>query len=145
MNNPTEKQIKKFWEYFGFVSRGRSYTGKILLVAPDELEWFDECVKDVDAGGYTRMPEKDRHYSPLPITLNNLSRYAIPKLDSFELEYDYRMSTEERSAHGQIITHSDYIYTALAILGVNTASAEDKDPALASFWAIFQVIRLARR
>jgi len=71
---------KTFWEYFGFEQRGRSYTGKNIFVAPDEIEYFDKCVAGIDSNGYARMPEKDNYYKLPKTTLDNLFKYCVPKL-----------------------------------------------------------------
>ncbi len=125
---PTEQQIVEFWEWCGFVGRGRSYTGNILLVAPDEVDWFDECVKDVGKSSYGRMPEKDKHYSPLPIDLNNLFEYAVPKAR----EYYKKLSDS--------FLPQSYLHTITPLLEGWVDDLEDgRDPARALFWALWEV------
>uniref|UniRef100_A0A6M3L2Q5 Uncharacterized protein n=1 Tax=viral metagenome TaxID=1070528 RepID=A0A6M3L2Q5_9ZZZZ len=82
---PTNKQIKEFWEK--------------LSPTPDDWRMYEIWL-------YSGYP---------PIDLNNLFKYAVPKLDQ-----------------------SRY-YKALSSIFYYDAIKED--PALALFWAIYQVIK----
>jgi len=129
--NPTDEQIRKLWEWCGFIGRGRSYTGQEIWIAPDEIEWFDKCVADIHNDGYARMPEKDSYYKLPPIDLNSLFLYAVPKItpktlmmetygDNGELKYDWCVLSDKTNG--------------------GIWNGNDKDPALALFKAILEVI-----
>ena len=119
---PSDKQEQEFWELCGFVKRGHSYAGKELWVAPEDIEWFDKCVKDIDKNGYAKMPEKDSYYALRPIDLNNLFKYAVPKLENYHL--------------GSVVNG----HIAIAWRQGTNFHSTDKDPALALFWAIYKAL-----
>ncbi len=96
---PTEAQIKEFWEWCGF---------ECYSTALEDL-WF-------------RMPG-DESYKLLPIDLNNLFKYAVPKLDGFKL---FAQAECPDMVFAEARTVNRYF------------KAGDKDPALALFWAIWE-------
>ena len=102
MNNPTEAQIKEFWEWCG---------------------WKQDSI-----GNWLYPPqyknEQFRMYGIPPITLDNLFKYAVPKVDRYRLEDDW----------SKIEKHFAY-----AEIGEKSGSAWDKDPALALFRALDKV------
>ena len=93
---PTQEQIKKFWERCK-AGRKNSYP---------------------TAYGETVYPELD---------LNNLFKYAAPKLDSLTDMNFYR--------RGELWKVDLIFHDIPAVRGVNA------DPALALFWAIWEVIK----
>ncbi len=99
MNEPTEAQIKEFWEWCGLIKIKRGWK-------------FPNGDALIDCG------------NP-PIDLNNLFRYAVPKLDKYRLEVDW--SKIER-------------HFAYAEIGEKSGTVWNDDPALALFWAIWAVI-----
>jgi len=104
MNNPTQEQIKEFWEMCGF------YQSTLL----GSRDW---CTPEGEICSHINL-----EYPP-PIDLNNLFRYAVPKLDGgITVQFD-KFEDTGWFAHleNQIMT------------------TEDKDPALALFWALRQV------
>lgn len=109
MNKPTDEQIKEFWEWCGcqVVSFSHFLDGSVVydLVFTDKAE--------------------ARYYKTLidSIDLNNLFKYAVPKLECLTIE----VGEGETSVRIIKIPHVYY--------GV------DKDPALALFWAIWKIIK----
>ena len=101
LDKPTEEQIKEFWEWCG--KRKRPHLGQLKTMSAKELS-------DLQA-------RYDR--ALLPIDLNNLFKYAVPKL-------------LETINEGR----------AIMLLGIDWIRAviiKRQDPALALFWAIWQV------
>jgi len=118
---PNGEQAKKFWKKFGF---------------------SQERVKGVYDIGYSNMWKNDKGYwhSALPpITLDNLFKYAVPKLEGvgisrkFETRGERIVPTEYWSA---IVTEKP---EGRDIFATMQGVATDKDPALALFWAIYSV------
>ena len=104
---PIDTQVREFWFKFG--------------LRCDNVGWYVpinevDAVPDYYIGGLS-TPDLD---------LNNLFKYAVPKLG--ELRLRMLGQTKKRmfycSVGGNILSHS-YV--------------EDKDPALALFWALWQV------
>jgi len=103
MDEPTEAQVKEFWEWCGF-SIG---------------EYIDEWVAPDSYTCFHGMP---------PLNLNNLFKYAMPKLPLLRFSYEtqtipklYRWETmEANQPHLTVV--------------------ESNDPTLALFWAIWEVI-----
>ena len=100
MTEPTEEQIKEFWEWCGQKRENRSEYGRL----PD---W-----------GYP------------PIDLNNLFKWAVPKL------YECSLSLSGMQPN-------ELYWCAEVSLRENDLTTEEynKDPALALFWAIYKVIK----
>jgi len=100
MTEPTKDQIKQLWEWCGF--RQSNIRG---------VWWYP-------AGGATR--------EGLPsIDLNNLFKYAVPKVTSIELK---TWACEPHASQATIWFDGE------------TYSAAREAPALALFWAIWQVM-----
>jgi hypothetical protein len=96
---PSKEQIKEFWEWCGLTQNHWT------------KEWF--------VNPHTRA-------EPQPVLdLNNLFKYAVPKLHTVRLEYDY---FEQGKQFG------------VSTAGNRTTYARANDPALALFWAIWEVI-----
>jgi len=68
MDKPIENGMRKFWEWCGFRKAGGGWTD-IVYKYPVEIDLPDPT--SIFDGKYAQLP---------PIDLNNLSRYAIPKL-----------------------------------------------------------------
>ena len=109
---PTEEQIKKFWEWCGFTI-GDYPEPK---VAPDEKAWYDPSGQFFC--GLHNM---------LPIDLNNLFKYAVPKLGDID-GFAVWESTD------------GWVWEIIDQMAEAAAEGIDKDPALALFWAIWKVI-----
>ena len=94
---PTEEEIKEFWEWCGIPT-------------------------NIDTNG-DRFYLTEGKWTGLPIDLNNLFKWAVPKV------------IEE----GLTISHYfDNPVTWSVEIGMS--ETKDKDPALALFWAIYKVI-----
>jgi len=110
MNEPTQEQIKEFWEWCGFEfiktsTKWGAYTGSY---------WISPC-----GPIHTFLPDID---------LNNLFKYAVPKLgDSLEIEL-FMPSTSWLCQIKQRTTT------------IATSQGYHKDPALALFWAIWEML-----
>lgn len=111
MNKPTEEQIKEFWEWCGL-----KYTCPY---------WVDE---NGDCALY------GEYYSELlsSINLNNLFKYALPELLFFIVEFNCT------STDGNCVVTLEDFYLAQP---VKKYQAENKNPALALFWAIYKLIK----
>jgi len=117
--NPSEEQIKRFWEYFGFkfveTASGKKI-GKLF-----DADVIDSCVVAVYPDGY-----RDTEH-PV-IDLNNLFKYAVPKL-TIEDDWVWEMLQE-------------WFYNAMRNSNYRKDSVKS---ALALFWAINKVIEDATK
>lgn len=110
MKKPTEEQIQIFWEWCGF---------------------YQDATKEWDGDGYYvhtgwYSPNKKECCGLPDIDLNNLFKYAVPKLSMYEL-----------NSYNNDGIHSAWI--SLELDGWHKC-ATSQDPALALFWAIYGVI-----
>ena len=99
---PTQEQIKEFWEHF--------------------VKDHQVCI--VESSGAT-------HFETLPIDLNNLFKYAVPKL--YEQDYYYDLLQWNTGQHKAIINKKTVEWA------VTASDAVAETPALALFWAIYEV------
>ena len=97
MDKPTEEQIKELWEYFG-------------------LTYFD---------GWFYDTKRVMSYDEIP-DLNNLFKYAVPKLG---------LVTLQKADH-----HKESVATVVDYQNEKHGRNINEDPALALFWAIWEVI-----
>ena len=113
MNNaePTQEQLKKFWEWCGFkwiIDIHSNYWSE----TQDYSHWKNPDGKDC------KFPD---------ITLDNLFKYAVPKLVRYKLECADMMNK----------THRATFWT-----GATTyVEVDSNKPELALFWAIYSVIK----
>jgi len=98
MNRPTEAQIKEFCEWCGFRH----------TESPNEF---------IRRNWWTNPEHLCESHLP-PIDLNNLFKYAVPKLESWDCIIDWAIDMINAYADGRTL----------------------KDPALALFWAIYEVV-----
>ena len=109
---PTEEKIKRFWEWCGFTvtSKGVIYGDAIMV--------DDSC----------------HHIMELPeIDLNNLFKYAVPKLHAYVLQSFHKNHSYH---HASVVLNE---YTGLEdVIVSSTDVPRDEDPALALFWAIYK-------
>ena len=121
MNEPTEEQIKKFWEWCGWK---RIPLGKHNFHYERGEKVMDWLAPDSDRSS-TRLPDID---------LNNLFKYAVPKV--LATGHWLGMITTQLSSGTQ--------YTFVIYVEKYRDKAEheasDRDPALALFWAIYKVM-----
>ena len=109
---PTDVQVKKFWERCGFIYK------------PD----WEKCWK---------YPNSPHHQSTatLKITLNNLFKYAVPKLLEKEGYYfELRSPYKDMPYCAVIGKHNEYEAWTLH-------SSENEDPALALFYALQEAMK----
>jgi len=119
---PTEEQIKRFWEWCGF----RHITAKYCKLCK---RWEGEYWLKERIGRRIYRPEL------LVLDLNNLFKYAVPKIESLDIVGLYP-SNENNKLWSCILTRFG--------LDKDTV-AYGKDPALALFWAINKVIEDATK
>lgn len=110
---PTKEQIKEFWEWYGV-------KGKYFV--HDTYGEFGGRVTGV------KYP---------PIDLNSLFKWAVPKLQS---KFTYPEVSFEYGVHGNMtvicrVEYSSFVDKEMKIV----AKVEDKDVALALFWALWKV------
>lgn len=105
---PTEVQVKEFWEKFGF---GKDSIGNIT---------FPDSTENMPIYGGADYPSID---------LNNLFKYAVPKLDHPNILLYYDGNVKEWFCKLTIAQHP----WEIGEFGEN--------PALALFWAIQEVIK----
>ena len=110
---PNEEQIKELWEWCGFRRLPEGKAGYHFEHCEKIMNWMQPDYKD----SYKSMP-----YLP-EIDLNNLFKWAVPKLYS------------ELSKAGKYY-RMKWLYEA-----IEEAVIDNKDPALALFWAIWEVIQ----
>jgi len=104
---PTQEQIKEFWEWCGFQKKkGAGY-------------WQPSTYLTLTLD----LP---------PIDLNNLFKYAVPKLGSPVMLSTYLDETE--AILPALFVDEEDIFSL-------PISVKDKDPALALFWALWEVKR----
>lgn len=112
---PTKEQIQRFWKWCGFKeTRIDNYY--------DDNSRFIGWVYPNNLTKCTYLPEPD---------LNNLFKYAVPKLNIF-----YSVT------FGKVAKSNDWA-AELCVVGNGNKTAHigsDSDPALALFWAIWEVI-----
>ena len=112
MKEPTEEQVKEFWEWCGF-TRSNSQNNYI-------------------AGRVWHYPNGTEEWNfPIPIDLNNLFKYAVPIVYKAGLQIVF-----------QCLSTSRYdCYIADPYERKSTKTITNTDPALALFWAIREVIK----
>lgn len=125
----TQEQIKKFWEWCGF---------KFKPFAPQYEEPGEAHLYFIYApdGGLDELDEDPNTHLPF-IDLNNLFKYAV-ELKIKELKYRVEYSIDYSYADwGKEPLHCwSILKGSHQLLG----QADGKDPALALFWAIWEVI-----
>lgn len=125
MTKPTEEQITKFWEWCGF-----------KYVRVDTIPWHkkpeDYQTNIWYANNHWVYPDGSRNKDCPSIDLNNIFKWAVPKLERNNL-YNYIHFGFDKSCP-EITTVQLTFQDKL--LGVG----DSKDPALALFWAIWRVI-----
>lgn len=110
---PTQKQIKKFWEWCGFARLPEGNRGYHYEQTVKTMNWLPPYETEIYAS-----------ISFLPaIDLNNLFKYAVPKLSAGCLLW-----YGENKGYG-------------AVINLPHRESESDDPALALFWAIWEVIK----
>ena len=120
MTEPTDEQVKEFWEWCGFYQEdGESYMDstpyKVWKHPSNLLHDF----------GYKAFPG-------LLVDLNNLFKYAVPKVTYCEL-----IKVGRPDYHG---CWCGYVSIRPSYELGKALFVEDEDPALALFWAIYKVM-----
>lgn len=128
---PTEEQIKKFWEWCGFKKREYDTTGFIVHIT----DW--------------KYPNGKYHDNLPDLDLNSLFKYPVPKLmkdgwacrvqSSPLRDNDTGKTIFEWSGYAEVF----YIRYDKPLSFKTNHYAIDADPALALFWAIWEIKNLA--
>ena len=114
---PSDKEMREFWEWCGFKRANKRAF---------HYEWG----KRVADWLYPADPPYTKRDLP-ELDLNNLFKYAVPKLsDAWALRITKYV--------GSPLFHIELTYCTLKY---DEIKREDKDPALALFWAIWEVIK----
>jgi len=136
-DKPTQEELERFWNWCGFI------------VTP--YEYWDGADKHIYPNDY-QYPNKHWGKQPL-LTLDNLFKYAVSKIDFFTLRHcicmnlglfprpDYAEDWTPAPAHyGSPGTPRWHWYEADILVIDKHIKAQSKDPALALFWAMQEVI-----
>jgi len=107
----TNEQIKEFWEWCGFEYKIPSDYGLPCC------DWW-------------QYPDGIQSSNSPPIDLNNLFKYAVPKLDYCDI-------TKPETPKGWWVSSVRIEVNNRIVFGHKI----DKDPALALFWAIWEVMK----
>ena len=112
---PTEERAERFWKWCGFTYlpyKGDPLLGKI----------HDACWLNPNESG---LKPDNWHFNLPVIDLNNLFKWAIPRVDGYKLVTNPEIPDVARA---EVRVCNRYFCDG------------DKDPALALFWAIMKVI-----
>ena len=125
MNRPTEAQIKEFWEWCGI--RYEPDEDEFKVIFPDSQPWYN-------FGHDWKMDEIEP-----PVDLNNLFKYAVPKVLNLT-GIDFAGSNEDFDSWICRVWYGIWTNRGSVQVKQDYYEAEGKDPALALFWAIREVI-----
>lgn len=118
---PTGEQIKEFWEWCGFEYHE---AGETIVSG-----WLFSLARDVSKAGRWVHPSLESHKSLPPIDLNNLFKYAVPKLNTLKF-----------NVHLDKLYYGSF-YNAHVNQGEVYGIGQDDSPALALLWAIYEVMK----
>jgi len=127
-NKPTQEQIREFWEWCGF--------------------YQEDGQSDMDGAPYKvwKYPDSslyDYGYGDCPkvlTDLNNLFKYAVPRACNYSKD-DNMLIIKGQGKDTNSEPDDDGEWWEVEIEGcAGKYKAEAKDPALALFWAIWEVI-----
>ena len=118
MKEPTEEEIKRFWEHWGFKPT-RLQSGNMGWLYPPEYSL-------------------ERGYLP-KIDLNNLFKRAVPKLQDINSEILIRFMFGSVNRSGIYQWTKKYSHKK-NFEWLEMGAANSDDPALALFWAINKII-----
>ena len=112
---PTKVQEQNFWEWCGlYQSEQQIHTG-----------WW-------------HYPDGSIQHGFPPIDLNNLFKYAVPKLAETKKRIEYSIDFSILDWGKEANHYFAILQGSHQLLG----TGEDKDPALALFWAIYKVMEV---
>jgi hypothetical protein len=119
MTEPTQEQIADFWHYFGFLQEVKQFDGDRYS---SDKHWV------LYGKGYDsyKLPEID---------LNNLFKWAVPKL------YKQYINSIEVEILPPVASSPNLWVVRITTQRKDLSQASANDPALALFWAIYQVIQ----
>ena len=130
-NKPTEEQIKRFWEWCGFIFDGITDYGKFKNYYEHEVFYYPNS-----------SVSWQLHYLP-KIDLNNLFKWAVPKLRDKDIAWELRNCVLKIRGEYQDFTMAKLMWNEKAFwkfTNLKWSIEADKDPALALFWAIYKVM-----
>jgi len=123
---PTQEQIKEFWKWCGLHE---------ALASDGEYHWFD--------GDEIVSPTDDNHV-PV-VNLDNLFEWAVPKLQ----DNGHCVTLQSYECSGYLAFVSETVFSQRGSDGYDpfykrVSEYEAEDPALALFWALWQVMEKAK-
>lgn len=124
MKKPTEEQLEKFWEWCGFRTVVEPFVNDSGYHGIGTSFFYPNSKQ---ASAYSTQVEDMSYLYPV-IDLNNLFKYAVPKLESSGLRIVFSLGTEVNEA--SLFWH----------VQIGKAWDSNSDPALALFWAIYKII-----
>ena len=125
---PTQEQIKEFWEWCGFRWEGEDEVGKGFWLSPDGYAY---CYPNNHLTSTELLPFID---------LNNLFKYAVPRLQDRGHQVEL-LAFEHKGFRATVYKEcfsrrgSDGYDPCLEPI----TQQDSEDPALALFWAIWEV------
>ena len=124
---PTKEQIRKFWEKCGFKYLAiQSFNNKTQ-------EWYP----DPRSGYFWEYPDGSEDLEPLPIDLNNLFKWAVPKMDS-EMPNFYKFFHEKGNLLGEVE------WSVIISTPNGSISNRNEDLTLALFWALYEALEVEK-
>ena len=114
-NQPTPEQVQKFWEWCGWRTIKRSF----LHYSPEQIASPKSLSLEY---AVTSFP---------PIDLNSLFKWAVPKVEEI---YCFSLELLDNGTGTFRVAIYQHVFDSKIWFGHNT------DPALALFWAIWQVM-----
>ena len=126
---PTQEQIKEFWEWCGLIH----INNPIPIEAANSCEAIaiDKPLNGWYCPDYAKGTSKLISFKETPIIdLNNLFKWAVPKLEEIGLDIELKRTIEPKWR----VIISNYTDRPPTM-------GDDDNPALALFWAIWKVVK----
>ena len=117
---PTDEQVKKFWEWCGFEE---TYNSELCSEYVSRKSMQTKLIRRNIK--YIIYPDTSEKYDYPKLTLDSLFKYAVPKLRNWFMKQNIM---------------SPYIYVVVKTHDAKGVSVDCDCPALALFWAIWEVI-----
>ena len=123
MTEPTQEQIKEFWEWCGL-----------------RYECYDTPAFPNMGGAWIDTDDKltntEDPCEPPPIDLNSLFKYAVP----FVQDKGYMIELYSYEHKGYKVK----VYNIIGQVDIPIVITKDDDPALALFWALYKVMEASK-
>ncbi len=136
---PTEAEVRKFWEWCGLVHVDNYSESEIAIVNSCEAMMLDKPFGGWYKPDYTKGTSELVSLKTVPnINLNNIFKYAVPKLMDDGITY-LDIQTRRHIIPNEGF-RNNYTVEIWSDSGQPTIRVIKSDPALALFWAIMEVI-----